>query len=208
MQQKTLDAIGRKHRVEEILEAFSLARGMGFDNINMDLIAGLPGEDAKDMEDTLRQIKELSPDSLTVHSLAIKRAAKMEWADLKTDADEIYTTLSEMIRMSSDAASQMDMTPYYLYRQKNIAGNFENVGYAKVDKAGIYNILIMEEKQSIIAAGAGASTKIVLKEPIPMPGSKKRKMTHLIRVENVKAIDAYIERIDEMIERKGEWLWR
>ncbi len=208
MQQKTLDTIGRKHRVEEVPEAFCLARRMGFDNINMDLIAGLPGEDAKDMEDTLRQIRELLPDSLTVHSLAIKRAAKMEWADLKTDADKISRTLSEMVRMSSDAASQMGMTPYYLYRQKNIAGNFENVGYAKVDKAGIYNILIMEEKQSIIAAGAGASTKIVLKEPIPMPGSKKRKMTHLIRVENVKAIDAYIERIDEMIERKGEWLWR
>ncbi len=208
MQQKTLDTIGRKHRVEEVPEAFCLARRMGFDNINMDLIAGLPGEDAKDMEDTLRQIRELLPDSLTVHSLAIKRAAKMEWADLKTDADKISRTLSEMIRMSSDAASQMGMTPYYLYRQKNIAGNFENVGYAKVDKAGIYNILIMEEKQSIIAAGAGASTKIVLKEPIPVPGSKKRKMTHLIRVENVKAIDAYIDRIDEMIERKGEWLWR
>lgn len=208
MQQKTLDTIGRKHRVEEVPEAFWLARRMGFDNINMDLIAGLPGEDAKDMEDTLRQIRELSPDSLTVHSLAIKRAAKMEWADLKTDADKISRILSEMIRMSSDAASQMGMTPYYLYRQKNIAGNFENVGYAKVDKAGIYNILIMEEKQSIIAAGAGASTKIVLKEPIPVPGSKKRKMTHLIRVENVKAIDAYIDRIDEMIERKGEWLWR
>ena len=208
MQQKTLDTIGRKHRVEEVPEAFCLARRMGFDNINMDLIAGLPGEDAKDMEDTLRQIRELLPDSLTVHSLAIKRAAKMEWADLKTDADKISRTLSEMVRMSSDAASQMGMTPYYLYRQKNIAGNFENVGYAKVDKAGIYNILIMEEKQSIIAAGAGASTKIVLKEPIPVPGSKKRKMTHLIRVENVKAIDAYIDRIDEMIERKGEWLWR
>ncbi len=208
MQQKTLDTIGRKHRVEEVPEAFCLARRMGFDNINMDLIAGLPGEDAKDMEDTLRQIRELLPDSLTVHSLAIKRAAKMEWADLKTDADKISRTLSEMVRMSSDAASQMGMTPYYLYRQKNIAGNFENVGYAKVDKAGIYNILIMEEKQSIIAAGAGASTKIVLKKPIPVPGSKKRKMTHLIRVENVKAIDAYIDRIDEMIERKGEWLWR
>ena len=88
-----------------------------------------------------------------------------------------------------------------------MVGNFENVGYAKVDKAGIYNILIMEEKQSIIAAGAGASTKIVLKNPIPMPGSKKKKMTRLIRQENVKAVDAYIDRIDEMIERKGEWLW-
>ena len=82
------------------------------------------------------------------------------------------------------------------------------MGYAKVDKAGIYNILIMEEKQSIIAAGAGASTKIVLKEPVEIPGNTKKKTTTLMRLENVKAIDAYISRIDEMIERKGEWLWR
>ena len=189
MQQKTLDVIGRKHTVEEIKEAYALARKTGFDNINMDIIAGLPGEDISDMEDTLAQIAQMHPDSLTVHSLAIKRAARMEMEDLNRNAKE------------------MDLFPYYLYRQKNIAGNFENVGYAKVDKAGIYNILIMEEKQSIIAAGAGASTKIVLKDPIPMPGSKKKKMTRLIRQENVKAVDAYIDRIDEMIERKGEWLW-
>ena len=97
------------------------------------------------------------------------------------------------------------MQPYYLYRQKNIAGNFENVGYAEVDKAGIYNILIMEEKQTILAAGAGASTKIVLPEKIPIRTDGKE--TNLIRIENVKNIMEYIDRIDEMIERKGEWLW-
>ena len=207
MQQKTLEAIGRKHSVEEIIEAYHLAREIGFDNINMDIIAGLPGEDMEDMQDTLRQIERLAPDSLTVHSLAIKRAAKMELKDLEQDTQKISRTLSGMILEASEAAKRMDLVPYYLYRQKNIAGNFENVGYAKVDKAGIYNILIMEEKQYIIAAGAGASTKIVLPEAILVPGSKKKKMTRLIRVENVKAIDAYIERIDEMIERKGEWLW-
>ena len=93
----------------------------------------------------------------------------------------------------------------YLYRQKNIAGNFENVGYAKVDKAGIYNILIMEEKQTILAAGAGASTKIVLPEKIRLDNGRE---TNLIRIENVKNITEYESRIDEMIERKGEWLWR
>ena len=123
------------------------------------------------------------------------------------DVKETHDILSGMIEKAAKTAEEMELFPYYLYRQKNIAGNFENVGYAKVDKAGIYNILIMEEKQSIIAAGAGASTKIVLKNPIPMPGSKKKKMTRLIRQENVKAVDAYIDRIDEMIERKGEWLW-
>ena len=207
MQQKTLDVIGRKHTVEEIKEAYALARKTGFDNINMDIIAGLPGEDISDMEDTLAQIAQMHPDSLTVHSLAIKRAARMEMEDLNRDAKETHEILSGMIERAAKAAKEMDLFPYYLYRQKNIAGNFENVGYAKVDKAGIYNILIMEEKQSIIAAGAGASTKIVLKNPIPMPGSKKKKMTRLIRQENVKAVDAYIDRIDEMIERKGEWLW-
>ncbi len=203
MQQKTLDLIGRKHQTGEIVEAFHLARSLGFDNINMDLIAGLPGENVRDMEDTLRQICKLGPDSLTVHSLAIKRAAKMEWADLHRDTEEISETLSGMIARSEEAASQMGLLPYYLYRQKNIAGNFENVGYARADKMGIYNVLIMEEKQTIIAVGAGASTKLILKEPVPMPGSKKKKMTYLMRSENVKAIDAYIDRIDEMIERKS-----
>ena len=204
MQQKTLDLIGRKHTVEEIEEVFCLAREIEFDNINMDLIAGLPGEGPAEMQDTLEKVGRLSPDSLTVHSLAIKRAARMGQEEQKA---RMGTDIGEMIRMAEEAAGRMGLTPYYLYRQKNIAGNFENVGYAKVDKAGIYNILIMEEKQSILAAGAGASSKIVLKEPCPMPGSRKKKLTNLIRIENVKAIDAYIERIDEMIQRKGEWLW-
>lgn len=203
MQQQTLDRIGRKHTVEEVKNAFSLAREMGFDNINMDLIMGLPGETVREAKDTLRQIEELSPDNLTVHSLAIKRAAKMTEEEIKN-----AECIGDMIKEAAGAAGRMGMSPYYLYRQKNIAGNFENVGYAKVDKAGIYNILIMEEIQSILAAGAGASTKIVLESARPMPGSKKGKLTKLIRQENVKAVDAYINRVDEMIERKGEWLWR
>ena len=205
MQQKTLDVIGRKHTVEEIKEAYALARKTGFDNINMDIIAGLPGEDISDMEDTLAQIAQMHPDSLTVHSLAIKRAARMEMEDLNRDAKETHEILSGMIERAAKAAKEMDLFPYYLYRQKNIAGNFENVGYAKVDKAGIYNILIMEEKQTILAAGAGASTKIVLPEKIRLDNGRE---TNLIRIENVKNITEYESRIDEMIERKGEWLWR
>ncbi len=212
MQQKTLDTIGRKHTVEDICKTYEMARNLGFDNINMDLIAGLPDETSVDMKDTLDKIGRLKPDSLTVHSLAIKRAAKMgqEVKEGQSDASvcNISPEIGAMISEAEKAADDMGLKPYYLYRQKNIAGNFENVGYAKVDKAGIYNILIMEEKQSIIAAGAGASTKIVLKQPMLQPGSKNQKKTNLIRLENVKAIDAYIRRIDEMIERKGEWLWR
>ena len=212
MQQKTLDAIGRRHTVEETVEAFQMAREIGFENINMDLIAGWEGETLEEMQDTLCQIKRLMPDNLTVHALAIKRAAKMGQKDSKEYEKEqekrkTVGPIEAMVRAAYQAAGEMGMEPYYLYRQKNIAGNFENVGYAKVDKAGIYNILIMEEKQSIIAAGAGASTKIVLKEPVAVPGNKNNKMTTLIRQENVKAIDAYIDRIDEMIKRKEEWLW-
>ena len=211
MKQATLDLIGRRHTVEDVKEKFLLARELGFDNINMDLIAGLPGEHPEEMEDTLRQIKELAPDSLTVHALAMKhgsrltreRAASAEKQNYKQMARE----LEEMIDMARKAAGEMGLYPYYLYRQKNIAGNFENVGYAKVDKAGIYNILIMEEKQSIVAAGAGASTKVVLPYEIPAPGSKNGRMTNLIRIENVRDVGEYISRIDEMIERKGEWLW-
>ena len=192
MQQKTLDTIGRKHTVEQVYEAFHMARKLGFDNINMDIIAGLPGETPEDMEDTLRQIALLGPDNLTVHSLAIKRAAKMgqeerEGKRLTIIQDEIGT----MVEMAGNKARQMGLFPYYLYRQKNIAGNFENVGYAEVDKAGIYNILIMEEKQTILAAGAGASTKFVFEHG-----------TRIERVENVKDVNNYILRIDEMLERK------
>ena len=212
MQQKTLDLVGRRHTVEDVVRTFDLARELGFENINMDLIAGLPGETPEDMEDTLRKIKKLHPDSLTVHALAIKRASRLRQEQRSGEGFTGHQLsagdLTAMIDAAYRCAEEMGLVPYYLYRQKNMAGNFENVGYAEVDKAGIYNILIMEEKQSIIAAGAGASTKIVLPEEVEMPGSKKKKMTNLIRIENVKNVDEYIARIDEMIERKGEWLWR
>ena len=196
MQQKTLDLVGRKHKAEDIEEAFSMARRLGFDNINMDLIAGLPGETAEDMRDTLSKIEAMQPDSLTVHSLAIKRAAKFGQEGRSMD---LHTEISQMMDDAADSAGRMGLKPYYLYRQKNIAGNFENVGYAKLDKAGIYNILIMEEKQTILAAGAGASTKILLREPVR---TEKGRKTDLVHVENVKNITDYIGRIDEMIERK------
>lgn len=208
MQQKTLDSIGRKHTVEDVVNVFHMARELGFDNINMDLIAGLSGETVADMRDTLEKIKELHPDNLTVHSLAIKRAAKLNQSEAKKELINQSETLAEMIELAGKYADEMGLSPYYLYRQKNIAGNFENVGYAKVDKAGIYNILIMEEKQSIIAVGAGASTKIVLPEGKEIQDKKSGNLKNIVRIENVKDVDAYITRIDEMIERKGEWLWR
>ena len=208
MQQKTLDVIGRKHTVQDVIDIFHMARELGFENINMDLIAGLTGENMSDMKDTLERVKELEPDSLTVHSLAIKRAARLGKTEGYREQLSTAEELSQMIELAADYAKEMDLVPYYLYRQKNIAGNFENVGYAKVDKAGIYNILIMEEKQSIIAVGAGASTKIVLPKGKEIPDKKTGELKNIVRVENVKDVTEYMARIDEMIERKGEWLWR
>lgn len=191
MNDKTLEIIGRKHTVAQTKEAFLLAREVGFDNINMDLIVGLPGEEKKDVEHTIREVTALDPESITVHSLAVKRAARLTM--FKDDYKEMtFTNNREIMDMTAEIAQKCGLSPYYLYRQKNMAGNFENVGYAKPDKAGIYNILIMEEKQSIVALGAGAATKLVLSEE------------QIERIENVKDIKGYIERIDDMIERKRQ----
>ena len=190
MKQATLDLIGRHHTVEEIEEKFRMARSLGFDNINMDLIVGLPGEDKEKVAHTLEKVEALNPDSLTVHSLALKRATRLNL--FKDKYQEIsFENSAEIMKMTMDSAHRMEMGPYYMYRQKNMAGNFENVGYSREGKAGIYNILIMEEKQSILAAGAGASTKFVFEH-----GER------IERVENVKDLKNYVERIDEMIERK------
>ncbi len=194
MNQKTLDFIGRKHTVEQTVEMFCLARELGFDNINMDLIVGLPGEEKPEVEHTLQEIVRLDPDSLTVHSLAVKRAARLRL--FREEHKEMTMTNNrEIMDMTSEYAAKSGLFPYYMYRQKNMAGNFENVGYAKAGKEGIYNILIMEEVQSILALGAGASTKLVW--------AKDR----IERIENVKDIKNYIERIDEMIERKKAGLY-
>ncbi len=189
MNDRTLEIIGRNHTVEDTCRAFAQARKAGFDNINMDLIAGLPGEGPEEVANTLRQIKELSPDSLTVHSLALKRATRL---NLFRDeyAPVSFGNSEEIMDMCGQAAAEMGMEPYYLYRQKNMAGNLENVGYARKGCFGLYNILIMEEKEDILAAGSGASTKLLRPEG------------RIVRVENVKDIGNYIERIDEMIERK------
>ena len=190
MNQKTLDVIGRKHTVEDTVNIFHMARELGFDNINMDLIIGLPGEGKEEVAHTLQKVENLHPDSLTIHSLALKRATRLNL--FKDKYEEMsFENSQEIMEMTQQCARNMGMGPYYLYRQKNIAGNFENVGYAEVDKAGIYNILIMEEKQTILAAGAGASTKFVFEHG-----------TRIERVENVKDVNNYILRIDEMLERK------
>ena len=194
MKEETLKLIGRRHTVEDVKERFQMAREMGFDNINMDLIIGLPEEGLEDVRTTMEEVKALAPDSVTVHSLAIKRAARLNtmkevYKDLK------ITNTQEMIDLTAQYAREMGLEPYYLYRQKNMAGNFENVGYAAPGKACIYNVLIMEEQQTIIGCGAGTTTKRLFPEE-----------NRIERAENVKDVEQYISRIDEMIERKRRLL--
>lgn len=191
MKDETLRVIGRHHTVAQTVESFYLARELGFTNINMDLILGLPGETLDDVRATMEQVQKLHPDNLTVHSLALKRAARLnicrdEYRDYKMEIT------AEHHALTAQGAAAMGMAPYYLYRQKNMAGNFENVGYGLAGKEGIYNILIMEEMQTILALGAGSVTKRVYPDG------------RIERCGNVKDVAQYIERIDEMIERKRE----
>lgn len=189
MKQETLDIIGRRHTVEQVREAYRTAREQGFDNINMDIILGLPGETEADVRATVEEIVELAPDSLTVHSLAIKRASGLSrW--IEEHGISALRNTEETMRIAAEGAARLGMDPYYLYRQKNMSGNFENVGYAKPGKYGLYNILIMEEKQSIVALGAGSITKIVYPDG------------RIERCENVKEVRLYVEKLEEMLERK------
>ena len=193
MNQKTLDLIGRRHTVEQVKEAFALAREVGFTNINMDIILGLPEETEAEVHHTIDEIVAMQPDSLTVHSLAIKRASKLsQWIEEK--GISMLNNTEETMKIAMEGAKQLRMVPYYLYRQKNMSGNFENVGYATEGNFGIYNILIMEEKQTIVALGAGSITKRVYPDG------------RIERCDNVKDVGLYIEKIEEMMERKRKLL--
>ena len=189
MKEETLRLIGRRHTVQQVRDAFALCREAGFDNINMDIILGLPEETEEDVARTLEEIEKLSPDSLTVHSLALKRGSRMQKYIEEKGFSSINNT-DGCMEIASMAAARMGMEPYYLYRQKNISGNLENVGYSRPGKAGIYNILIMEANQSILALGAGSISKAVF------PGGR------IERSDNCKDVETYLENIDEMIERK------
>ncbi len=190
MRDHTLSLIGRAHTPEQTIAAYRMARKAGFDNINMDMITGLPGEDIGDVRYTLSCLKELAPDSLTVHSLAIKRAANLK-LELDRYGSLLQGSTNEMLQEVDRCARELSLFPYYLYRQKNIPGKLENVGYAAEGKECLYNVLIMEEKVDIMAVGAGASSKFVFHDE-----------NRIERVENVKNVDAYMERIGEMLSRK------
>ena len=191
MSDKTLKLIGRNHSVGQFVEAFKLAREMGFENINTDIIIGLPGETVEDVKHTMDELVKLAPDSLTVHSLAIKRASRLKrW--MEENELEITMDYDEAMRICAEGAKKIGLNPYYLYRQKQMAGNLENTGYSTPGKEGLYNILIMEEIQSIVAIGAGSVSKCVYPDG------------RIERCDNVKDIDLYLSQIDEMIERKSK----
>jgi len=188
MQQKTLDLIGRYHTIEDIFESYKLARDVGFENINMDFIIGLNGETLEDVIDSFTKVRTFAPESITIHSLALKRAARLNTENKREIMDN--DLILSMINTATDTCADLGLEPYYLYRQKNMAGNLENIGFSKPGKECLYNILIMEEKQTIIACGAGTSSKIVFGDG------------RIERIENVKDPKLYIERLDEMIMRK------
>lgn len=190
--QETLDLIGRHHTVEETIEKFKLAREGGMHNINMDLIIGLPGEAPDDFRHSLHETAKLMPESLTVHTLSFKRASEM--TQHRGEAKYRVATREEIGEMMDDAVRWTDANgyvPYYLYRQKNILGNLENVGYSLPGQESLYNILIIEEMQSIVGLGCGATSKWV----DPVTGA-------MTRLANPKEPRAYIETYKKSIEAK------
>ena len=215
--QETLDLIGRKHSIESVIERFYEARELGFDNINMDLILGLPSERLSDVEESLLKIRELAPENLTVHSLAVKRAAKLKTEENKyrgayqagasseefpLERDfflsyipswkkrESRSEMEWMMLSAMQTAEELSLYPYYLYRQKNMAGNLENIGFSKEGKECLYNIFMMEEKHTVFGVGAGSSSKILF-------GNGR-----LERVDNGKDFRSYMEHFTEYQEKK------
>lgn len=196
MNAATLRAVGRNHTPEEAAEIFLMAREEGFDFINMDLIAGLPGETAQDFTHTLERVCALFPENITVHTLAIKRASA-----LRQELDEIALPaereVARMLKAAWEKITGMGMRPYYLYRQKMILGNFENIGYAYPGFESIYNIQMIEERQNVLGLGAGAVTKLIH----PRDWSTER-------VPNAKDPQLYISRLEKGIQAKREALVR
>ncbi|MGI5857196.1 MAG: coproporphyrinogen dehydrogenase HemZ [Candidatus Merdivicinus sp.] len=181
-----LEAVGRRHTANQVVECYQLARGYGFEAINMDLIAGLPTDTLEGFRRSLDRAVALGPENITVHALSVKRAADL-FAEM--DGNEDYRAVQAMVDYTGKAMTAAGYLPYYLYRQKNTVGNLENVGYAKPGYFGKYNVYIMEEVQSILAVGAGGVSKIV------RPG-------RIDRVFNYKYPYEYLARFSDILTRK------
>ena len=196
MHAKTLDLIGREHRPDDIVKAFQRADWVGIPIVNADVITGLPEESPADFAETMEALLALDPENITVHTLAVKRASRL----VEVDKDFHYKqgeTVKKMLAVAQQKLKAAGFRPYYLYRQKHMAGAFENTGYCKGDTPCIYNIRIMEEKQTILALGAGGISKIYYPDE-----------NRLERVPNVSNYEIYISRLEEMLDRKEQNIFK
>ncbi len=188
MQDETLSRIGRMHKAKDITDIFFESRSMGFDHINMDLIIGLPGESTEDIANTLKQVIKLSPESITVHTLAYKRGSRLSESS-KVHLEAGDGLIKESLLMVQQEMLMAGYHPYYLYRQKQMVGQYENVGYCKPGHESVYNIRIMEEVENNIGFGAGAISKKVTGDKIK-------------RLDQPKDVRTYLSKVDQIIEKK------
>ena len=188
MNDEVLAEIGRRHTAQQVRDSYDLARDIGFDSINMDLIAGLPGDTDESFADTLAQVLAMEPENITVHTLTVKRAAHLREKDNAFDRPTM--DISACVDTARQRLGQAGYEPYYMYRQKGTKENLENIGYSKPGLEGHYNVLIMEEEQTILAVGAGAVTKLC------------KPVNQIQRVYNFKYPYEYISRFEEILQRK------
>ncbi len=189
MHDTTLTKINRLHSVDDITNAFQLVKKYQFEAVNADVIAGLADEDISMFEQTITQLIDYRPDNITVHTLALKRGSKL--AENAREHQFIGESIvKQQIALADELLRESGYLPYYMYRQKYMLGNLENVGYTLAGKASLYNIVIMEERQSIIAFGAGTTSKLV---------AKNNKIT---RLHNPKSVSLYIDNIAQLISKK------
>lgn len=186
-----LEVIGRKHNSQQTLDAYKMAREVGFESINMDLIAGLPTDNYESFVNTLDTVCSLDPECITVHTLSMKRSSTLTEEGVQLDKTQAEET-AKMLRYTEDKLSSFDYIPYYLYRQSRMAGNLENVGWSKRGLECLYNVFVMDETHTIFGCGAGAVTKL-----------KSPSKDYLERIFNFKYPYEYIDRFDEMLSRKN-----
>lgn len=192
MNDETLHSIGRNHTTADIINKYEMARKIGFNSINMDVIIGLPGENEEDVKNTIEKLVKLRPENITVHALAYKRKSELtrESCELKKD----YILIEKMHEVIKNKCIETGYMPYYMYRQKNIKGNSENIGFTLPNKESIYNMVIIEELETILACGLGASSKI------------KNDIGRHMPLLNFKSLEEYKARINEIIEKKKKLL--
>lgn len=188
---EVLKTIGRKHTAQQFFDAFELARKCGFDNINTDLIAGLPTDTPESFKNSLDSIVRLNAECITVHTLCMKRASRLTTEGVTLDLQQVRDA-REMLAYTQNILGQNEYIPYYMYRQSRMVGNLENVGWSKKGFESLYNVYVMDETHTILACGSGGVTKL-----------KRNNPDYLERIFNFKYPYEYIDRFDELIQRKS-----